>query len=349
MKFAFIRIRLSVGLCTFLSMLNVNEQVFFYQIIKFTKFMSFDEFVTLDEEHGATTVTMDLNRRANIDGYTLSTDLYATAKRYSVNTVKLSDLGINILLINFAKYYARSQYHLFVYQFEELTEIENFEKKLLACSQSFIKLPKNLAVHARYGLKACSEKFKNVGSMSVLYFDQMIAYMSSKHITPEQFVKNVSCYHVSIIETLYAFASFTRQNRIILDCRDLHTNKLVYTFEKIRKSTVYTGIYWFVVPRNVVWFAYSNGSMKKTNYITRDDEERLHRALKNIAHIVVGFMLNGVVFPVKIDNFAYTGKWDQTIEYFRANNLNVIFQHGYPTFKNAYFVNDKQSSIYQFV
>lgn len=329
--------------------MDVNEQVFFYQIIKLTRSAGFEESVTLDVENGDGAITLNVNRRAAVSGYLLNADLYAMAKRYSTNGVKLSDLGINILLINFAKYYARSQYHLFVYQFEELAEIENFEKKLLVCSQSFIKLPKNLAIHARYGLKACSGLFKNTGSMSVGCFDKMIAYMSSKHVTPSDFVKIVSRYHVTIVETLYAFASFTRQNRVILDCRDLRTNRLSYTFDKIRKSTVYTGIYWFLVPRNVVWFAYCNGSMKKTNYITRDDEERLHKVLKNITMIVMGFMFNGAVFPVKIDNFAYSGKWDETIAYFRANGLNVIFQRGYPTFKNAYFVNDKQSSLYQYV
>lgn len=318
-----------------------------------SKSSGFDECVSLADtadNDGDAVPTMDVNRRANVSGYRLNSVLYDKAVRYSRINTKLSNVGINILLMNFAKYYARAQYHLFVYQFEDLLEIENFEKKLLACSQSFIKLPKNLSVHAKYGLKACSERFVHNGSMSVTYFDEMIAYMSSKYVTPEDFIKNISCYHVSIIETLYAFASFTRQNRVILDCRDLHTNNFTYTFDKIRKSTAYTGVYWFMVPRHSVWFAYYNGSMKKTNYITRDDEARLHATLKNVINtIVVGFTHNGSVFPVKIDNVAFIGQWDSTIDFFKMYNLNIVFQRGYPTFRHAYFVNDNQSILYQFI
>lgn len=315
-----------------------------------TKSPGFDECVTLiDDTDSDTLLTVDVNRRAAVSGYRLNRNLYDRALLYSKINTKLSNVGINILLMNFAKYYARSQYHLFVYQFEGIIEIENFEQKLLACSQSFIKLPKNLSVHAKYGIKACSHLFVNNGSISVAYFDELIMYMSSKHITPEDFIKNIKCYHISIIETLYTFASFTRQNRVILDCRDLHTNSLTYTFEKIRKNTVYTGSYWFVIPRHAVWFAYYRGSMKKTNYITRDNESRLHETLKNINMIVVGFTCNGLTFPLKIDNAAFTGRWDETIDFFKSHGLNIVFQRGYPAFKNAYFVNDNQGAIYQFV
>lgn len=140
---------------------------------------------------------------------------------------------------------------------------------------------------------------------------------------------------------MYALVSFTRQNRVIFDCQDLHTNSLMYTFEKIRKSKIYTGKYWFTVPKHAVWFAYHNGSMKKSNYITRHDEETLKNTFENINMIIFGYIVAGIVFPVKIDNPIFIGQWDATIEFFKARNFNIVFQTGYPTYKNAYFVNDK--------
>lgn len=303
--------------------------------------------MTRDDVDGDATINTGVNKRAVVSGYILRADLYERAKSYAEININLSDLGINILLINFAKYYAKSQYHLFVYQFEEICEIENFEQKLLQCSRFFIKLPKNLSVHEFYGLKANASRFINVGSMSVKYFEDVIAYMSSKIVKPDDFVKNISVYHISIIETLYAFASFTRQNRVILDCRDLHTNKLNYMFPKIYKITEYTGIFWFVVPRHAVWFVYCKGLMKKFNYITRREEENLHQTLKQVNMIVLGFVYNGAIFPVKLDDPIYLGQWVKTVEYFKHQNFNIVFQTGYPTYKHSYFVTEKQDSIYQ--
>lgn len=157
--------------------------------------LNFHDYITHDAVDGDCSITIELNKQASVSGYSLNTTLYEKAVTYSKFNVPLSDLDINILLINFVKYYVRSQYHIFVYQFEELLEIENFEQKLLKCSQSFIKLPKNLAVHEIYGLKAFHEQFPNSGSMSVYYFEQILSYMSSKSITPGDFVKYVTCIY----------------------------------------------------------------------------------------------------------------------------------------------------------
>lgn len=120
-------------------------------------------------------------------------------------------------------------------------------------------------------------------------------------------------------------------------------------FEKLKKSTVYSGTFWFTVPRNVVRFANYRGSNKKSNYVTRDEEAMIHEMFDKLNMIVVGFLHDGSVFPVKIINSMYEGLWTETMDLFKRHNFNIVFKNNYPTCSypdNTCFVINK---TYQFI
>lgn len=155
------------------------QQVFFYQILKFSK--DFDEWVTLSEATGYSKCSMFVNQAANIHGYTLYKPMYALATEYLQHSDRLTleDLAITILLMNFSKRYVKSQYHLFVNDFEPIFELGDFERKLLKCSNTYFKLPKNLAIHSEFGILALQSRFVNTGSISLTSFNILFKYMAS--------------------------------------------------------------------------------------------------------------------------------------------------------------------------
>lgn len=325
-----------------------QHQVFFYQVLKFAK--NFDQHITLSEESGSTTITTRTNRESNIVGYTLSGKLYDLAKQYLtfVDKLKLEDLGITILLLNFSKCYVEAQYHLFINDFEPISELENFERKLLKCSNLYFKLPKNLALHTKFGIVAQRAAFVNHGSITLKSFNDIFAYMASNIVEVEKFLEIIAPYHIKIVECFYTLSSFTRQTRIILESRDLNHTSFVYTIEKIRKSVVYNGSFWFVLPKNSVWFACHRGNVKKVNYISRDVENSIISTFKPIEHsIVVGIVHENVIYPIKIDDAMCNGKWQVTIDLMNRMGLNVLYKSGAPLYRNIHFVVENQYSIYK--
>lgn len=78
----------------------------------------------------------------------------------------------------------------------------------------------------------------------------------------ESFLKLCEPFHLSIVETMYLFASFSCQTSLILERRALKSKSLNYKFDKIQSVTQYTGIAWFILPKKFVWFAQHNGLVK---------------------------------------------------------------------------------------
>lgn len=341
----------STGLCVFLDSLpSVAHQVFLYQIIRFSN--RFDDYVTFNEEIGDSTPTTAINQASNISGYTLNRELYDTAYRYHTqlkNNIKLDDLGVNILLMNFSKYFSHSQYHLFVNEFDKINELEDFEKKLLKCSNTFIKLPKNLAIDSKYGIRAQSKYYINNNAIPNESFQTLFSYMSSNIVTVERFVNILKPYHINLIESIYALVSFTRQTRVILECRDLNSSNFRYTISKVMKSNTYTGCMWFVLPKSSVWFAYSRGNIKKSSYITRIVEIAVCKMFENESEIIVGVICDDIIYPLYIDAPLFRGSWLTTYRYFRHKNFNVLYDLGPPRYRNIHFVNDNQCNIYKLV
>jgi len=69
-----------------------------------------------------------MNTQSLVDCYILNEELYNKAKLYNACEIQVADLGITILLLNFAKYHAQAQYHLFIDECYNITELDIFSK-----------------------------------------------------------------------------------------------------------------------------------------------------------------------------------------------------------------------------
>lgn len=240
---------------SFLSKLDYPVQVYLYAVHKDPSC------VTLNETDGATRITTPMNDAAVLCGYSVNKLLYDLAlemlRRLST-TVSNEDLGINILMLAFAKYYVRGQYHLFVNDFKQIREMQTIESYLYKCTKRFIKLPKDMAVHEKFGIRSNFASFTGVKPLTWVEHGFILASMAAKIMTSERFVETVKPYHINIIESYYLFASITRDSRVILECRELNKPTFNYVLDKFHRECRYSGVYWFEVPPCSVWFAYLN-------------------------------------------------------------------------------------------
>lgn len=241
-----------------------SEQVFAYNIFHLRILDSlllpqekrtFDERVRLNNNSGIKTICTRDNVNFLMYGYDLCNELYQKALSYylnfSVNESDLYDFGINLLVVNFAAFIAHGQYFLFAYTFSCLKEIDEFESLLLQCSDTYVKLFFNLAIHREYGLKAIRDR-KGFGTnlFTVSKFYNFISCIKNKNITIESFIKDfIINTHPRIAESLYAFTSFKRTANIINDCRRICSKTFSYALDPIEvvdpKTYPYRGYYWF--------------------------------------------------------------------------------------------------------
>lgn len=241
-----------IGLISFVSNQDYPVQTFLYAVHKDPTCY------TLNETDGASVITTPINDAAILTGYSVKRPIYELAtnmlRRWS--TVPTRDLGINILMLAFAKYYVKGQYHLFVNEFKKIDEIQSIESYLNRCTKMFIKLPKDMAIHEKYGIRANAHVFTSDKFLTVTNCLVILASMASKIMNPELFINMVRHYHINIIESFYLFASITRDSRVILECRELNKPTFNYVLDKFHKECRYSGEYWFVLPPCSVWFAY---------------------------------------------------------------------------------------------
>lgn len=212
----------------------------------------------MDERNGTSRITTPINDAAVLSGYTVTRPLYELAREmlHRWSGVPNEDVGVNILMSAFAEYYVKGQYHLFVYDFKNITEMQTIESYLNKCTTKFIKLPKDMAVHDEHGILANAHQFTNHGRLTKDQHLMILAGMASTIMNPGVFVTTVRPYHINIIESYYLFASITRDSKVILECRELSKPTLNYVLDKFHKECRYSGEYWFELPSCSVWFAY---------------------------------------------------------------------------------------------
>lgn len=311
--------------------------------------VSFDDCVVLDDCNGDPEPSTHTNTQAQIDHYVLKKNLYELAQNYNKCSISVPDLGITILLLNFAKYYSRAQYHLFIDECYNVTELDSFESKLLRCNNSYILLPKDLPINSKYGLMAQQNKFVNKGAMSIESFERFFFTIHKIDIEIENFIKFCIPFHMSIVETLYLFASFSSQTSLILECRSLRLKALPYKFDKVKLVHEYTGCAWFVLPKIFVWFAHQNGRVKTSRYITRSTEKRITDSLTRVAeHLILGVVINDIVYPLKIEDPQFNGKWEMTNAFIINNGFISLYHFNtVPIYKRSYFVTDNVNVFYK--
>lgn len=217
--------------------------------------------VALNETDGASRITTPVNDAASASGYSVDRPLFELAqgvlRRWG--DVPNEDLGVTVLMLAFAKYCARGQYHLFVNDFKNVSEMQHVESYLNRCTNTYVKLPRDLAVDATYGIRANSCRFDGFRPLTMMGYTLAVATMASSKINPELFLALVGNYHINIVESFYMFASITRDSKTILECRELNRPTLGYVLDKFHREYRYGGEYWFTVPPKSVWFAYLKG------------------------------------------------------------------------------------------
>lgn len=263
------------------------------------------------------------NSNALMNGYLVDGKLMALS-RLELG-MSLQDFGITILMMFFADFYSKGQYPLYMNTFQCVRQLEIIDKFILSYNQRSIRLPLNLATHKTYGLKAQHSKFTNSGHLTMQLFNSINALMRAATVTPEHFIKSVSMFDLSIIESFYIFTSITKNCKIINECNELKYNVLPFTFQKPETSLRYDGDYWFELPRNAIWFAYHQGQVKYSAYVGCDIHERLKCfKVSNVCCLVVGFLHDHCVYPIIFQDPNLHTNWDATVNYIRAMQFNCV-------------------------
>jgi len=266
-----------------------------------------------------------VNANAMVHGYFVEPEVYIL-KKIKLN-MSVADFGLNILLIFFAKYYARGQYPLFVNTFQCIDELEIIERMLLEYNQHHIKLPLNLATHPQYGLKVCN--YKGDKYLTIENFNRILLLMRSPTITAELFVGYMHELNIHIVETLYIITSITKECKLIKECHELMFSSLNYTIPKpVKTQLTLNAIYWFRLPKNSIWFAYHNKFSKFSTYVSLETTSLLEVFTKpelNLNCLVVGVIANSIVYPLFFEHPQMLGNWDETVKFIKMANFNNLY------------------------
>lgn len=270
-------------------------------------------------------ITPLCNANAQMNGYIIDDKLFSLT---NIDLqMSLRDFGITILMMYFAEFYSNGQYPLYMNTFKCIKELEIIERFLLAYNQKSIKLPPNLATDREFGIMAQSHRFCNYGHITVELFNHINLLMRTSDISINQFLKTLEPFDISIVESFYIFTSITKNCKIINECHDLQHNCMPYTFQKPIKTPKYDGDYWFELPNNAIWFAYHQGKVKYSAYVSCDITEQLKCfKIANVLCVVVGFVYNNCIYPLIFEHPSLCAQWDLIIKYLSDLKLNCVFR-----------------------
>lgn len=144
--------------------------------------------------------------------------IYEQTTPLNTHQINKQDLGILILMLNFAKYQSRNQYDLFMNEFKCIDELVHLESFLL---KKKLMLPKDLAIHAVYGIKANELNFINEQVITLQEFLKLLnTVFTSNKVTPESFIYHIKKFHIKIIESFYVLTN-TRDIKKVKECMAL--------------------------------------------------------------------------------------------------------------------------------
>lgn len=321
----------------------------------------------LDPVNGLETIGTRDNDAATMNGYTVRENLYRVSRTRFVPNISDSmecetddqsmqheamelrpcDLGITILMMSFASYYARKQYPILVNALKSVSELELLEKFLLCIGS--VKFEPNIALHSEYGLLANRHRWVGKRYLRVEDFESICAMLRSAHTRAEEFIETLTPFDSSIVESFYMFSSVTRDAKMITECRVLSCPRFVYTFDRPTRSERYDGQFWFRVPPRSTWFAYSQGRWSFQTYLGRDVETLMKR-LDGIKALVVGFVHERTLYPVFVDHPLFIGRWAETACCFAALGFPAVLRNEKPceSLFSFYFVKDGDGTLYQY-
>lgn len=307
----------------------------------------------LDEDETSslkpTQLTSTINNEAFVNGYYVGRELYELANNMKSMNLKREDFGITSLMMNFADFYSKGQYPLFVDAFLNLKELGSLEVFLLKYNKSKISLPLDMATDSRYSIKKNLHRFRNCELLTLSEFNMIITMIQTPNVTADYFINLIKKYHLHVIESFYIFTSITKHCKVIKECRDLNRRSLNYTFPKVFHTSDNGGdcAYWFLMPPRAIWFAYYQGSIKYSTYITRDIERLLDNFTTscNIKCIVVGVISNNTtMYPLFFEDPMYRFNWDATVNLIQNMGLNCIYQKNDPTTLDVSMTNNSTAT-----
>lgn len=216
-----------------------------------------DHFVQFNV-NGVDKVDIFSNQTFKLTGYTLGPNLQHIVEEFKINYGRINskDLGITIILSNFARYYNRNRYHIFISEFFLIDEISLIENLCDKKTKNTFKLPEYLGLHPEYGIMANYNNFHK-NSITYAQFLQMLVFMRDNMCVPSSFVDALSPFHIRIVESFYSFIAMSRDKKTILECQMFSEKNLLldYRMEKIERVTDdNNAYYWFSVPTSSIWF-----------------------------------------------------------------------------------------------
>lgn len=305
---------------------NENVQVLIYQTQKYPNFYTIDDVCGL----GFRDITSLINAKAKTfkEGYVLKSELLSVVNcKYDLS---IADLGITILMMNFARHYSCGQYELYVNMFRSIDEIKILLDFMSKCTKSYIKLPKDLSVDAKYGLYAKREYFNGKEPLKLHRFHLITSLMHHKGLEVDNFISLLQSLHPLIVSGFYNMTSVTDNLRRNVECSNMIRKCLTYEFQKFEISLTYTGDYWFCVPSRAIWFSYFNDRVKYSSYAPQDFDVALQRyKLLNVQ--IVGYIHDNIIAVIMIEHPNFIGKWRAMIDFFIANNIPIYMFAGTPS------------------
>lgn len=154
---------------------------------------------------------------------------YRNARKNCDEDLKASDVGITILLVHFSRYYAYNSYPSFVNDFSRIDELKILENFLHSCIRTYCKLPRDLATHKIYGLKANEKYWLRSGGglpLTVKAFKELCQTIKSKSITPLDFIRKIRVYDLRVVESFYLLANITGDNKVVKECIELQCSTM---------------------------------------------------------------------------------------------------------------------------
>lgn len=322
----------------FLLQFEPPTQAMFYFVNKY------ENFFVLDEEDGLEEINSSINENAMAlkEGYAFKSKLYNLAKtKFKSDYI---NLGVIILLINFAKFYSRNQYILFSNFFKHIEEIKYIEhflthnaKKLKFC---------DLGIDSKYGILAQKENFTSNALMTIFDF---IVFFEHFHEYPKEelIITYFKKFDIRIVESLYNLTS-SPTVKSIKEANVIIRPILKYNFENIIKTDQINADFWFILPPKIIWFAYMQGQFFYTGYVEYSLDEQFKR-FNNFNKIIVGYIYKNKIYPLFFDCRPH---WHQSVELFKQHNIvSYLIPISLPctTTKNFYFVKEGDNNIYKYV
>lgn len=241
--------------------------------------------------------------------------------------IQFADFGLTCVFMAFSNYASEYRYPIMAYNLQFIREFELVERLLLTFLKS-LKIKSDLATESSYNLHENPHKFvgkKYIKLRELTRFQEVLKNNNDTSV----FIEMIHQYHVSIIETFFAFSSCHGRSKFpVNECRELNENAFNFTFPKHNLVNIYTGDYWFPVPKNPVWFAYKDGKCVYKTFTSRDTDSLVQREFERLAtkDLIYGFITeSNYIYPIVFHD-PKVNTWADAIKMILANKLNCAFR-----------------------